>query len=155
VHLTEGFDFLGFNIRRYSNGKLIIKPSRAAVKRFRQRLRTEMRDLRGGNAAMVSLRLNPILRGWAAYYRTVVSKHAFVAIDSYQWWLTFKWAVRNHRNKPKKWVVARYYARSTRPGRTGGCSVTVTAVPTSPRLPGPRSFVTRWSTGSHRQTIRT
>jgi RNA-directed DNA polymerase len=109
VHLTEGFDFLGFNIRRYSNGKLIIKPSTAAVKRFRQRLRTEMRDLRGGNAAMVILRLNPILRGWAAYYRTVVSKHAFVLIDSHLWWLTFKWAVRNHRNKPKKWIVARYY----------------------------------------------
>jgi RNA-directed DNA polymerase len=109
VHLTEGFDFLGFNIRRYPNGKLIIKPSKAAVKRFRRRLRTEMRDLRGGNAAMVITRLNPILRGWAAYYRSVVSKHTFVSIDSYLWWLTFKWAVRNHRNKSKKWVVARYY----------------------------------------------
>ena len=135
VHLTEGFDFLGFNVRRYSNGKLIIKPSTAAVKRFRQRLRTEMRDLRGGNAAMVILRLNPILRGWAAYYRTVVSKHAFVSIDSYLWWLTFKWAVRNHRNKPKKWVVARYYgtfnkARSDRwifGDRDSGAYLTKTA----------------------------
>lgn len=64
VHLeTEGFDFLGFHIRRYAGGKLIIKPSTAAVKRFRRRLRTEMRDLRGGNAAMVISRLNPILRG--------------------------------------------------------------------------------------------
>src|SRR3954467_3756800 len=65
VHLTDGFDFLGFHVRRYSNNKLIIKPSNAAVKRFRQRLRTEMRSLRGGNAAMVISRLNPILRGWA------------------------------------------------------------------------------------------
>lgn len=109
VHLSEGFDFLGFRIRRFGNGKLIIKPSPTAVKRFRRRLRIEMRDLRGGNAAMVITRLNPILRGWAAYYRTVVSKHVFTTIDSYLWWLTFKWAVRNHRNKPKKWVVARYY----------------------------------------------
>lgn len=107
--LSEGFDFLGFQIRRYSNGKLIIKPSAAAVKRFRKRLRNEMRDLRGGNAAMVISRLNPVLRGWAAYYRTVVSKHTFSTIDSYLWWLTFKWAVRSHRNKPKKWVTARYY----------------------------------------------
>src|SRR5215210_2546963 len=59
VHLTEGFDFLGLHVHRYSNGKLIIKPSTAAVKRFRRRLRTEMRDLRGGNAAMVISRLNP------------------------------------------------------------------------------------------------
>ena len=109
VHLNEGFDFLGFNVRRYPNGKLIIKPSATAVKRFRYRLRVEMRHLRGGNAAMVISRLNPILRGWAAYYRTVVSKRVFVSIDSHLWWLTWKWAVRNHRNKPKKWVVARHY----------------------------------------------
>jgi len=111
VHLTEGFDFLGVNIRRYPNGKLIVKPSKAAVKRFRHRLRTEMRDLRGSNAIAVITRLNPILRGWAAYYRSVVSKHDFTSIDSYLWWLTFKWAVRGHRNKSKKWVVARYYGR--------------------------------------------
>jgi RNA-directed DNA polymerase len=114
VHLTEGFDFLGFHVRRYVNNKLIIKPSKAAVKRFRQRLRTEMRDLRGGNAAMVISRLNPILRGWAAYYRTVVSKHTFTTIDSYLWWLTFKWAVRSHRNKPSKWVTARYFGAFNR-----------------------------------------
>jgi RNA-directed DNA polymerase len=135
VHLSEGFDFLGFHVRRYPNGKLIIKPSTAAVKRFRRRLRTEMRDLRGGNAAMVITRLNPILRGWAAYYRTVVSKHVFTTIDSYLWWLTFKWAVRNHRNKPKKWVTARYYgafnkARSDRwvfGDRDSGAYLTKTA----------------------------
>lgn len=135
VHLSEGFDFLGFNVRRYPNGKLIIKPSKAAVKRFRSRLRTEMRHLRGGNAAMVISRLNPILRGWAAYYRTVVSKHTFVSIDSHLWWLTFKWAVRSHRNKPKKWVVARYYgafnpARSDRwifGDRASGAYLTKTA----------------------------
>jgi RNA-directed DNA polymerase len=109
VHLAEGFDFLGFHVRRYPNGKLIIKPSKAAVKRFRRRLRAEMRNLRGGNAAAVIARLNPILRGWAAFYRTVVSKHVFTTIDDYLWWLTFKWAVRSHRNKSKKWVVDRYY----------------------------------------------
>jgi len=117
VHLSEGFDFLGFNVRRYGNAKLIIKPSKAAVKRFRKRLRTEMREARGGNAAMVISQLSPIVRGWAAYYRTVVSKHTFTTIDSYLWWLTFKWAVREHRNKPKKWVTARYYG-SFNPARS-------------------------------------
>ena len=46
-HLGEGFDFLGFNVRRYPNGKLLIKPSAAAVKRFRERLAREFRALRG------------------------------------------------------------------------------------------------------------
>src|ERR1700752_1986042 len=49
VHLTQGLDFLGFNVRRYRNGKLLIKPSSAAVKRLRSRLAAEMRALRGSN----------------------------------------------------------------------------------------------------------
>jgi Group II intron, maturase-specific domain len=47
---------------------------------------------------MVITRLNPALHGWAAYFRTVVSKHTFTAIDSYLWWLTFKWAVRTRQH---------------------------------------------------------
>jgi RNA-directed DNA polymerase len=46
VTLDEGFDFLGFTVRRQS-GKLLIKPSKAALKRVRERLRTEMRALQG------------------------------------------------------------------------------------------------------------
>jgi group II intron reverse transcriptase/maturase len=63
VRLDEGFDFLGFNVRRYPNRKLLIKPSTAAVRRVRERLASEMRILRGGNAMAVIARLNPIIRG--------------------------------------------------------------------------------------------
>ena len=95
VTLDDGFDFLGFTVRRQS-GKLLIKPSKAALRRIRERLRTEMRALRGANAAAVLHRLNPIIRGWAAYYRTVVSSEAFTALDRYLWRLTYKWA--KHRS---------------------------------------------------------
>jgi RNA-directed DNA polymerase len=67
-HLDDGVDFLGFNVRRY-RGKLLIKPSKAAVKRIRERLTAEMKALRGDNAQAVLIRLNPIIRGWSAYYR--------------------------------------------------------------------------------------
>ncbi|HEY5248019.1 MAG TPA: group II intron reverse transcriptase/maturase [Dermatophilaceae bacterium] len=108
VTLDEGFDFLGFTVRRQS-GKLLVKPSKAALRRIRERLRTEMRALRGANAAAVLGRLNPIIRGWAAYYRTVVSSEAFNALDSYLWRLTYKWAKFGHANKSKHWVVNRYF----------------------------------------------
>jgi len=62
VHLSEGFDFLGFNVRRYHR-KLLIKPSRAAIKRLRERLAAETRKLRGLNAAAVIAALNPVIRG--------------------------------------------------------------------------------------------
>ncbi len=108
VTLDQGFDFLGFTVRRQS-GKLLIKPSNAALRRIRERLRTEMRALRGANAAMVLYRLNPIIRGWAAYYRTGVSSEAFSALDRYLWRLTYKWATFGHPNKSKHWVIDRYF----------------------------------------------
>jgi RNA-directed DNA polymerase len=110
VSLEEGFDFLGFNVRRY-HGKLLTKPSTAALRRIRERLRTEMRSLRGTNAPAVLKRLNPIIRGWAAYYRGVVSSETFNSLDHYMWKLTYKWATYSHPNKPKRWVVKRYFGK--------------------------------------------
>jgi RNA-directed DNA polymerase len=108
VTLDEGFDFLGVTVRRY-HGKLLIKPSKAAVRRIRERLRTEMRSLRGANAQAVIARLNPVVRGWAAYYRTVVSSETFTALDHYLWKLTYKWAKHSHPNKPTRWIIRRYF----------------------------------------------
>ena len=114
VRLEDGFDFLGFHIRRYRNGKLLIKPSKAAVRRFRERLTAEMRALRGANAQAVIRRLNPIIRGWAAYYRTVVSKKTYVHLDTHMWKLAFSWAKRSHPNKSRRWVVDRHFGAFAR-----------------------------------------
>jgi RNA-directed DNA polymerase len=111
AHLSEGFDFLGFNIRRYPNRKLLIKPSQAAIRRVRERLAAEIRALRGGNAMTVIATLNPIIRGWAAYYRGVVSSRAFSSLDDYLWKLTYKWATWRHASKPKRWIVGRYFGK--------------------------------------------
>ncbi len=108
VHLDDGFSFLGFNVRRY-RGKLLIKPSKAALRRIRERLAAEMKALRGANAKAVLQRLNPIIRGWSAYYRTGVSSRAFATLDQFMWTLTYKWAKHSHPNKSKHWVVDRYF----------------------------------------------
>ena len=110
VELDDGFDFLGFNIRRYRNGKLLIKPSKAAVQRIRRRLAAVVKALHGANAEAVITTLNPVIRGWAAYYRTVVSKEIFNDLDHYLWVLTYRWARRAHPNKGKRWAAARYFA---------------------------------------------
>jgi RNA-directed DNA polymerase len=111
VHLTQGFDFLGWNIRRYPGSKLLIKPSRAAVRKHRQRLADEMRRLRGSNAVAVIATLSPIIRGWTAYHRCMVSSEAFASLSNYTWKLTYKWAKRSHPNKPRRWVSARYFGK--------------------------------------------
>ena len=110
VHLGEGFDFLGFSIRRYHR-KLLIKPSKAAIRRLREKLAAETRRLRGSNALAVITALNPIIRGWAAYYRTVVSSEVFSSLDNYVWKLTYKWATWRHKNKPGRWIAGRYFGK--------------------------------------------
>ena len=117
VHVEDGFSFLGCDIRRYvdrQGGKLLIKPSQEAVKRFRKRLAAEVRSLQGANAAAVVARLNPVVRGWTAYYRSVVSSRIFSGVDSHLWHLTWRWGCHTHPNKSRRWVAARYYGMFSR-----------------------------------------
>jgi RNA-directed DNA polymerase len=109
VPLSQGADFLGFNIRRYPCGKLLIKPSKAAIKRAKSVMSARMRSQRGANASAVNRALNPFVRGWSAYYRTVVSSEVFQSLDAHVWRLTYKWASHTHPKKPKKWIIDRYY----------------------------------------------
>ncbi|WP_128382570.1 reverse transcriptase domain-containing protein [Streptomyces cavernae] len=111
TQVSAGFDFLGFNIRRSRDGKAIIRPSQGAVRRIRERLRTEVKALHGANVAVVLRRLSPIVRGWATYYRGAVSSQTFKSLDAYTWRLTYKWATRGHPKKSKPWVVQRYFGK--------------------------------------------
>ena len=77
-----------------------------------------MRALRGANAPAVLAAIAPIVRGWAAYYRGVVSTKVFAALDHYLWQLTYKWAKYSHPNKPKSWIVNQYFGRFN-PARQG------------------------------------
>ena len=74
--MDEGFDFLGFNHRHY-NGKLLIKPSKKKVLNFCKRLGNEIKAMNGIEQEAVIKKLNPILRGFANYYKGVISKEIF------------------------------------------------------------------------------
>jgi RNA-directed DNA polymerase len=111
VTLSEGFDFLGWNFRRYPDGKLLIKPSKAAIGKHRQRLAEEVRRLHGSNARAVTATLNPVIRGWTAYHRCVVSSKVFSSLSDYTWRLTYGWARRSHPSKGARWVTSRYYGK--------------------------------------------
>ncbi len=77
--------------------------------RLRKRLTGEVRALHGANAAAVVFRLNPIVRGWSAYYRSVVSGRIFTGLDHHVWHITYRWARRSHPNKSRGWAAARYF----------------------------------------------
>jgi RNA-directed DNA polymerase len=115
VHVEDGFSFLGFDIRRrvdrQGSGKLFITPSKESVKRLRRRLSADVRSMRGANAAAVVFRLNPVVRGWSAYYRSVVSGRVFTGLDHHVWHLTYRWARRSHPNKSRGWAASRYFGK--------------------------------------------
>jgi RNA-directed DNA polymerase len=116
VHLTEGFDFLGFNVRHYrapktarSGYKLLIKPSKDSVRTFKERLKHEWMALRGHGIAEVLKRLNPILRGWANYYRIGVSKHTFDSLDHWMFNRGVRYAKFAHPTKAWRWHRSKYW----------------------------------------------
>ena len=114
VPVTEGFDFLGFNLRRYPNGKLLIKPGATAIKRLRNRLAKEFRALRGANVAAVLAKIVPITRGWVAYYRTVVSARVFAALTDYLWRLTYKWACWSRVRLSRRCLISGCFGHAAR-----------------------------------------
>jgi RNA-directed DNA polymerase len=111
THVTQGFDFLGQNVRRYSNGKLLIKPSKKSVKRFLAGIRKTIKAALGKSATDLINELNPKIRGWANYHRHVVSKRTFNRVDHSIFYKLWQWARRRHPNKDPRWLKQKYFER--------------------------------------------
>ena len=110
THITQGFDFLGQNVRKYGD-KLLIKPARKSVASLLDKVRAVLGKNKAATQAQVIISLNPILRGWAMYHRHVVSAATFARIDHLVWTKLWGWAKRRHPRKPSRWIKARYFER--------------------------------------------
>jgi len=117
VHLTEGFDFLGWNVRHYPvkntrrGYKLLIKPSNESVRNIKAKLRSEWMRLRGSNAKAVTSALNPIVRGWAGYHRPTVASRVFQDLDKWMFRREMRFVRHTHPNKNWDWLKGRYWGR--------------------------------------------
>jgi RNA-directed DNA polymerase len=110
VHIDEGFDFLGWNFRKY-RGKLLIKPSKKNVKTFYDKLSEVISNSLGAKQEDLIYLLNPMLRGWAQYHSPVVAKATFSRIDSLLHWRLMRWAKRRHPRKSTDWICRRYWRK--------------------------------------------
>lgn len=110
THINDGFDFLGFNIRKYGD-KLLIKPSVASIKKFTESLRKTIRAL--GNSSTVTLisSLNSKIRGWTNYYRSCVAKETFNDIDNVVFKSLWNMLKSKHPNKGSRWIRNKYFTR--------------------------------------------
>ena len=118
-----GFDFLGFNVRQYPVGKYhsgknngtllgfktIIKPSARKLKLHAESLSSVIKAHKSAPQEALISRLNPIIRGWANYYSTVISKKIFSGMDKLAYQQLRAWANRRHPNKNRSWIANKYW----------------------------------------------
>lgn len=108
VHIEQGFNFLGFNIRQFK-GSCFQVPQKEKVLEFLRQIRKWLKTHPSVKQEAVISYLNPILRGWANYNRHGVSKRVFSYIDSEIWKALWKWALKRHPKKRKRWVANKYF----------------------------------------------
>lgn len=109
THIKDGFDFLGQNVRKYNDGKTIIKPSRKNVSSFLAKIRGIIKGNKQTTPGRLIAKLNPVIRGWANYHRHVSSKQTFTKVDHAIFKALWQWARRRHPKKTKKWVKDKYF----------------------------------------------
>jgi len=108
THINKGFDFLGVTIRKYS-GKLLIKPSKKNVKSLLDKVRKTIKENKTAKQVNLITMLNPIIRGWANYHRTVTARKTFTRVDNEIWLSLWQWAQRRHPGKSRVWIRKKYF----------------------------------------------
>ncbi|WP_051036029.1 group II intron reverse transcriptase/maturase [Stanieria cyanosphaera] len=121
-----GFDFLGFQIRQFPVGKhqtgktaqgrpigfkTIIRPSQESVKKHYQNLARIVDSHKAKSQHTLIQKLNPVIIGWANYYKSVSSKETFSKMDTLLFKKLWQWGCRRHANKGKTWVKDKYWHR--------------------------------------------
>ena len=121
THIYKGFNFLGFNFRKYKTeikgGKvkytLSIRPQKERVKDLLEECKEILDSHKTATQENVILLLTPKLVGWAMYYRHVVATRTFSRVDGKLWDKLYRWAKRRHPNKSKGWIMNRYFQRTS------------------------------------------
>lgn len=108
THIDKGFDFLGWNFRKFK-GKLIIKPSHKSMCKITQKISSIIKDNRTAKQEDLIRKLNEVIIGWANYHHSACAKKSYSTIDHRTWEMLWKWAKRRHPNKSKRWIVNRYW----------------------------------------------
>lgn len=108
VHIEQGFDFLGWNVRRFK-GVILNRPNIKNVKSFYGKVKEVISKMKMAKQENLIMKLNPMLRGWANYHRSQVASKAFGRMDAMVWKALWRWCKRRHTNKGIKWVKEKYF----------------------------------------------
>ena len=113
VNVNDGFDFIGFNFRRYkhkdSSTTFICKPSNDSIKACKLELKDMFQKMNGQNVGTLIRKIEPIVRKYAFGWSSVVSKEIYTKLDHYIWIKTMKFLKRLHPQKGVKWIIEQYF----------------------------------------------
>ncbi|MEN8217088.1 MAG: group II intron reverse transcriptase/maturase [Pseudomonadota bacterium] len=133
VHSTEGFKFLGFNIRHYENKikgtyrlKLLagskteqnkanashgmrVEPTKEKIHGHWKTISETIAKHKSVKPEVLIAKLQPKITGWCNYYKEFHSNEAFSKLDYFLWERLFWWAKRKHPNKSKNWIIEKYF----------------------------------------------
>jgi RNA-directed DNA polymerase len=109
THVEAGFDFLGQNVRRYDNGKVLIKPSSASVKTFLSKIEETIDGSGRLTAGELVQRLNQQIKGWTMYHRYAASQRTFTSVDRRIFQMVWRWCRRRHPKKGRRWIRTTYF----------------------------------------------
>lgn len=113
THIDEGLDFLGWRIQRHrkrgtSDQYVYTYPARKAVKSVMAKVKAICRQDVNLPLEVLLHQLNPVLRGWTAYFRPGVSSATFDYLRAYTWQQVIAWIRRKHRRMNWKELRRRY-----------------------------------------------
>jgi len=110
THIDEGFDFLGWNVRKYG-GRLMIKPSNDSCKGITSNVRALIKKSTTVSQDTLIKALNPKILGWCNYHKSMVSKQKFQQLDAVIFKALWKWARSRHPRKSRQWIKDRYWKK--------------------------------------------
>jgi RNA-directed DNA polymerase len=112
AHIDEGIDFLGWRIQRHrgSNGRRYVYtyPSKRALASVKAKVKAITQTDHQQTLGQLIHRLNPVLRGWCAYFRPGVSSRTFNYLRAYTWRRVVRWLRRKHPKTNWRWLRRRY-----------------------------------------------
>jgi RNA-directed DNA polymerase len=114
THIDKGLDFLGWRIQRHrkrgtNQHYVYTYPSRKALRAVMAKVKMWCRQVDTNQPLDILLaRINPLLKGWTAFFRPGVSSATFQYLGAYVWRRVARWIRRKHPGITRKEFRRRY-----------------------------------------------
>ncbi len=113
--IYQGFNFLGHTVRKFGD-TLLMRPAKSSTQALRDKIRLCFKSALGLSQEALLRKLNPILRGWANYYRNGAAKRTFDQLDCYVFRKLWRWTRRRHPTKSAAWRTHKYFSAAGKKG---------------------------------------